>query len=86
MTAASAPTSDLRVADLMTIDPIVISGDARVEDAEELLRHHRISGLPVIDIGGRLVGASAKPICCTSPSRASRLSSTIAKAASASAR
>ena len=48
--------TDLRVADLMTIDPIVVSDDALIEEAEELMRHHHISGLPVIDITGRLVG------------------------------
>ncbi|HET9417043.1 MAG TPA: CBS domain-containing protein [Candidatus Limnocylindria bacterium] len=48
--------SDLRVAELMTIDPIVVPDDATVEEAEELLRHNRISGLPVVDIVGRLVG------------------------------
>jgi CBS domain-containing protein len=47
---------DLRVADLMTIDPVVISVDASIEDAEELLRHNRITGLPVVDLSGRLVG------------------------------
>ncbi len=48
--------TDLRVADLMTIDPIVVSDDASIEDAEELLRRHGISGLPVVDPAGRLVG------------------------------
>ncbi len=52
----TAATTDLRVADLMTIDPIVISVDASIEDAEELLRRYRITGLPVIDLAGRLVG------------------------------
>jgi CBS domain-containing protein len=49
-------TTDFRVADLMTIDPIVVSTDATIEEAEELLRQHRITGLPVVDIDGRLVG------------------------------
>ena len=48
--------TDLRVADFMTIDPIVVSVDASIEDAEELLRHNRITGLPVVDLSGRLVG------------------------------
>ena len=48
--------TDLRVAELMTIDPIVISVDAPIEEAEELLRHNRITGLPVVDLSGRLVG------------------------------
>lgn len=51
-----ASTIDLRVADLMSIDPITISVDASIEDTEELLREHRISGLPVVDADGRLVG------------------------------
>ncbi|HEX5038593.1 MAG TPA: CBS domain-containing protein [Candidatus Limnocylindria bacterium] len=49
-------TGTLHVADLMTIDPVVVSVDATIEEAEELLRHHRISGLPVVDLSGRLVG------------------------------
>lgn len=52
----TATTPALCVADLMTIDPVVISSDAPIEDAEELLRHNRITGLPVVDIVGRLVG------------------------------
>ena len=52
----SATMADLRVADLMTIDPVVISVDASIEEAEELLRHNRITGLPVVDLAGRLVG------------------------------
>ena len=51
-----ATTVDLRVADLMTIDPVAVSVDASIEDAEELLRHHRITGLPVVDPDGMLVG------------------------------
>ena len=49
-------TNTLRVADLMTIDPVVIGADAAIEDAEELLRKNRISGLPVVDLNRRLVG------------------------------
>lgn len=51
-----AATVDLRVADLMTIDPVAVSVDASIEDAEELLRQHRITGLPVVDPNGTLVG------------------------------
>lgn len=49
-------TGDLRVADLMTIDPIVVSTDAPLEEAEALMRRHRVTGLPVVDLSGRLVG------------------------------
>jgi CBS domain-containing membrane protein len=51
-----ATNTDLRVADLMTIDPVVVSDDATIEEAEALLRHHHISGLPVVDLNRRLVG------------------------------
>lgn len=47
---------DLRVGDLMAIDPVTVSVDATIEEAEELLRRNRISGLPVVDLAGRLVG------------------------------
>lgn len=46
----------LRVADLMTLDPIVIDVDASIESAEHLLSSYRISGLPVVDSERRLVG------------------------------
>lgn len=51
-----ATSTDLRVADLMTIDPVAVSVDASIEDAEDLLRHNRITGLPVVDPDGTLVG------------------------------
>jgi len=51
-----ATNTDLRVADLMTIDPVVIGADASIEEAEDLLRNNRISGLPVVDLNRRLVG------------------------------
>jgi CBS domain-containing protein len=47
---------DLRVADLMTIDPVLIPVDASIEEAEELMRRHHVSGLPVVDLAGQLVG------------------------------
>lgn len=52
----SPTATDLRVADLMTIDPVVTSVDATIEHAEELLRRNRVTGLPVVDLAGRLVG------------------------------
>jgi CBS domain-containing protein len=47
---------ELRVADLMTIDPIVVAVDASIEEAEDLMRRNRVTGLPVVDLSGRLVG------------------------------
>ena len=49
-------TNDLRVEEMMTIDPVTVSTDATIEEAEELLRRNRITGLPVVDAAGRLVG------------------------------
>lgn len=48
-------TNDLRVGDLMTIDPVVIGADAQASDAERLLKTYRVSGLPVVS-GGVTVG------------------------------
>lgn len=55
-TAVGSTDSDIRVGDLMTIDPITVRIDASIEDAEDLMREHRITGLPVIDADGHLVG------------------------------
>jgi CBS domain-containing protein len=49
-------TDDLTVADLMTIDPIVIGVDAALEEAERLMRERHVSGLPVVDEYEGLVG------------------------------
>ena len=35
---------DLRVADLMTIDPITVVIDATIEEAEDLMRRHASPG------------------------------------------
>jgi CBS domain-containing protein len=43
-------------ADLMTIDPIVIGPKASVSEAEELMASKGVSGLPVVDDHGRLIG------------------------------
>lgn len=40
--------SDLRVGNLMTIDPVVIGPDAPASEAERLLKAHHVSGLPVV--------------------------------------
>jgi CBS domain-containing protein len=47
--------AELVAGDYMTIMPIVISPDARIEDAERMLEVHEVTGLPVVD-DGRLVG------------------------------
>lgn len=49
-------TTQLLVADVMTIDPIVVAEDAPLEEAARLLREYSVSGLPVVDDSGSLVG------------------------------
>ena len=44
------------VGDLMHPDPIVIGADAPLAEAARLLDRHAISGLPVVDHAGFLVG------------------------------
>ncbi len=46
----------LCVADVMSFDPVLVRADAPIEDAEELLETNHISGLPVVDATGALVG------------------------------
>jgi CBS-domain-containing membrane protein len=40
----------------MTLDPIVVDVDASIEEARRLLNANSISGLPVVDGAGSLVG------------------------------
>lgn len=46
----------LTAADLMTIEPIVVEPEAPIEEAERLIRDYHVSGLPVVDSAGALVG------------------------------
>lgn len=48
--------SRLRVAEIMTPDPITVRPDATIGEAARLMLEHKISGLPVVDEGGALVG------------------------------
>jgi CBS domain-containing protein len=47
---------DLVVGDVMSLDPITVSVDASIEQAQEILRLNHITGLPVVDGEGTLVG------------------------------
>src|SRR6476660_7786643 len=38
------------------VEPVTLPPDARVADALALMRHYRISGVPITDDDGRLVG------------------------------
>ena len=59
-TSSSLRFDRLAVADVMTMDPITVAADAPVEVAEQLLASYRISGLPVVDGDGQLVGVVSR--------------------------
>jgi CBS domain-containing protein len=46
----------MRAADIMTVNPISVEPNASVMQAVRLMLQHRISGLPVIDALGNLIG------------------------------
>lgn len=48
--------TDVVVADLMTIDPISVAPEARIEDAERLMEVYDVTGLPVVQDDGVVVG------------------------------
>jgi CBS domain-containing protein len=60
MIASQAPGADLVVADLMTLDPVVVDADASLEVAEALMHDRVVSGLPVVDTRGELVGVISR--------------------------
>ncbi len=47
---------ELTVADLMTLEPVVVAADAPIEEAHRLLLEFGVSGLPVVDDVRSLVG------------------------------
>jgi CBS domain-containing protein len=53
MTADRRPAT---VADVMALDLVVVRANAPIEQAAELMDRHHISGLPVVDTAGTLVG------------------------------
>lgn len=46
----------MQIRDLMTSDVMVVRTDTPVKEAAELLLAHRVSGAPVVDASGALVG------------------------------
>ncbi len=49
-------TTSPTVGELMTRDPVVVRADTSLKEAAGLLDQYRISGLPVVDAAGVLVG------------------------------
>jgi CBS domain-containing protein len=52
----SKPLSSIPVSDAMTSNPVTITADKPLREAARLMLKHGISGLPVVDDDGRLVG------------------------------
>jgi CBS domain-containing protein len=46
----------MRVADIMTRDVVVAAPVTTVSEIARLMWHHNLSGLPIVDAGGRVVG------------------------------
>ena len=46
----------LKIKEIMTPDPITIRDDATISDAAQLMIDYKVSGLPVVDKDGNLVG------------------------------
>ncbi len=54
--AAPSPSVSRTVGDLMTVEPIVVRAEASLSDAVHLMDLHHVSGLPVVDTAGDVVG------------------------------
>jgi acetoin utilization protein AcuB len=52
--------SRIKINDLMIKNPITVAPDYTIEEAAQLLLEHKISGLPVLDLKGKLVGIITK--------------------------
>jgi acetoin utilization protein AcuB len=48
--------ANIKVGEIMTKNPITVPYNFTVEEAAEILMKHRISGMPVVDKDGRVVG------------------------------
>src|SRR5688572_24872841 len=54
--AAAAPDAGLKARDIMAREIVTVGSDMLVEDAAKLLAYHNISGMPVEDPDGKVVG------------------------------
>ena len=45
-----------RVSEFMSTPPITLKQDAKISEAKALMRDNRISGIPIIDDEGELIG------------------------------
>jgi CBS domain-containing protein len=56
LTRAGEKERRMRVADVMTRDVVAVGPETPVSEVARLMWGHHISGLPVVDAGGKLVG------------------------------
>lgn len=59
----------------MVVNPITIHPDASLGEAQALMQANRISGIPVVDAAGRLVGILTNAMCALPRTRRSRCAS-----------
>ncbi|ABM80985.1 CBS domain-containing protein [Hyperthermus butylicus] len=57
---SSKPLVNIAVADIMTRDPVTIRDNRSLREAARLMIKHGVSGLPVVDEDGKLVGIITK--------------------------
>ncbi len=48
--------SNLQIKEIMTKDPITVSSEATISEAAQLMLANKVSGLPVLDASGKVVG------------------------------
>jgi CBS domain-containing protein len=58
--ALFAPEEIMRASDIMTRDVATVTPETRIEDLCDLLRERKITGAPVVDAEGRLLGIVSK--------------------------
>ncbi len=56
MPATTHVTSDMKIRDIMTKDVITVAPDTPVKEVIEQMVHSQVSGVPVVDSSGRLLG------------------------------
>lgn len=57
------PLRQVKVRDYMAVNPITVTPDTSILQAVHLLIEHRISGLPVVDLRGNVVGMLSESDC-----------------------
>jgi CBS domain-containing protein len=56
----TSPRADLTASDIMTRDPVCVEQATSIRELAKLFQDHEISGAPVVDQGGALLGIVSK--------------------------